>query len=561
MAKISQLPPAGPLVGNEPVPVVQDGETRGAVIGEVIASITEAAETARDIALTQGPYYPNVAAGEAVTANGQEFAVAPGDGSIHWYRRTVGGSVEIFQGASKALIDSKISIAALAAGLASIGTPVGDLNDWMQGWAGPVTKTCGPGGDFTTFMAALDWYDEFGGSDVVEILITSLNTPAGNGGSMSIPVGGRTVRNLHSSNLFITGPAFAEGKAVPRNSDMSGVEADDRAFLRSQYGASIRFDGPKDLTGGFGLAFPHGIGGVARILTENASRYGWDFGFNVSHGNAVGGARARFSDCAFDGNVWAVSAAGSDVAFVGTRNWFGYQQSGGPLVMFGGKLSTGTAEFHVYTPPLPAWVNSPKYGLACYGVHLMMNPDGFANKIDFFGQFLHGAYLVMGSWGEMLVPKFDRVTQPLTINGNIRINAFAISNANPANTNLTAGSVQPGIPGNEGSGALISVGPLGALAHHGGTIVNCIAAYYLLHQGGPSKGYPKIAVSGSKATTDAIRTYATIAAGWMEITTPQAGSVDQSQCLHGGVMFHYGNAGMSFSPALGTSSGGNANWS
>lgn len=55
----------------------------------VAAALT--AETARDVALTEGPFYTSVGAGEAATTTGQEFAVVV-DGVASWYRRTGGGS-------------------------------------------------------------------------------------------------------------------------------------------------------------------------------------------------------------------------------------------------------------------------------------------------------------------------------------------------------------------------------------------------------------------------------------------------------------------------------------
>lgn len=55
----------------------------------VAAALT--AETARDVALTEGPFYTSVGAGEAATTTGEEFAVVV-DGVASWYRRTGGGS-------------------------------------------------------------------------------------------------------------------------------------------------------------------------------------------------------------------------------------------------------------------------------------------------------------------------------------------------------------------------------------------------------------------------------------------------------------------------------------
>lgn len=81
-----------------PVTVLQMGEntaeaTRQAGIASA-AAVT--AETARDVATSSGPFYTSVALGQAATTNGQEFAVAPGDGTVSWYRRTVSSSTLLF---------------------------------------------------------------------------------------------------------------------------------------------------------------------------------------------------------------------------------------------------------------------------------------------------------------------------------------------------------------------------------------------------------------------------------------------------------------------------------
>lgn len=61
------------------------------------------AETARDVALTAGPYYPSIAAGEAAVAMGADFAVATGDGTVKWYRKGA-PTVEIFEPATTAAL-------------------------------------------------------------------------------------------------------------------------------------------------------------------------------------------------------------------------------------------------------------------------------------------------------------------------------------------------------------------------------------------------------------------------------------------------------------------------
>lgn len=123
--KISELPAAAALTGAEVLPIVQEGETRNVPLQPVLdvarkwadsigqapggagtksalehsleaALEADRAETARDVAVNVGPYFATIAAGEAATAVDATFTVAPGDGTVKWYRRTIGGSAEIF---------------------------------------------------------------------------------------------------------------------------------------------------------------------------------------------------------------------------------------------------------------------------------------------------------------------------------------------------------------------------------------------------------------------------------------------------------------------------------
>ena len=108
MARITELPAADAVTGSETVPIVQDGVMKRGALGDVVGGLAQPfvdqaqdhaldAMTARDVALTAGPHYVSIAAGEGETITGQTFAVAPSDGSVKWYRRTGGGSTEIFE--------------------------------------------------------------------------------------------------------------------------------------------------------------------------------------------------------------------------------------------------------------------------------------------------------------------------------------------------------------------------------------------------------------------------------------------------------------------------------
>lgn len=87
---------------NGPLAVFQTGENTAEALLQAARAEAAAdnAELARDVAVAAGPHYASIAAGEAATTTGQTFAVAPGDGTVTWYRRTGGGSTEIFEAAT-----------------------------------------------------------------------------------------------------------------------------------------------------------------------------------------------------------------------------------------------------------------------------------------------------------------------------------------------------------------------------------------------------------------------------------------------------------------------------
>ncbi|HEY9092039.1 hypothetical protein [Parasphingorhabdus sp.] len=114
MAKITDLDPANPLTGDEHVPLVQNGVTRRGFIGSHIASLAmpyiAQAEEARDITIASAAiFYTTKELGEASSGDGMVFAVAPGDGIATYWKKGA-PSQELFQMATKALVDSKVSI-------------------------------------------------------------------------------------------------------------------------------------------------------------------------------------------------------------------------------------------------------------------------------------------------------------------------------------------------------------------------------------------------------------------------------------------------------------------
>lgn len=423
------------------------------------------------------------------------------------------------------------------------------------------TKTVGAGGDFATLVLALDWARAQPLTRPLYLNLLEKNTPDTDSGSMAIPSTGYIFDNPNSINLHIVGPAFGGGQGVPANADMTGVKATDLAYIKTRFNASIRLNGNDDLTGGYGLAFPNGLGSLTRILVESRTRYSLDFGFNGAHSSSRGRSSGMLDSCAVFGGVWG--AIGED-AHLNLRlsNWFGYQISGGPFAMFGGLVESDSSNVRFYCPPGNT-ANNPKYAAFCFGAKLHMNEGGSAGKIEAKGPFLHGLYAVGGSSGDFIAASFDGVTMPFSIGeAVIDISGFSITNADPANTSLVPGTTQPGIPGNEGSGSLINVGPGGELLAGAGAISDSVASRYVFCNGGRLLSYSTCNISGSKANVNAFVWAASKGNIFSAaITSPQGGSVDQSVAQQNGDVFWVGStASFAKSPALNTPTNGSGNY-
>lgn len=97
MARISDLPLAGPITGEETVPVVQGDETfrtsitdllrdsADVVIGGAADSAAEANAAAQIASAMTGPIYSSVAEGLAGTEDGDEFTVNNNNGTASIY--------------------------------------------------------------------------------------------------------------------------------------------------------------------------------------------------------------------------------------------------------------------------------------------------------------------------------------------------------------------------------------------------------------------------------------------------------------------------------------------
>lgn len=604
MAKISQLPPAGPLSGSEPVPVVQEGETRGAVIGEVIASITAAAETARDVALTQGPYHPNVAAGEAATTNGQEFAVAPGNGTISFYRRTGGGSALIFEGASKALIDQAQSaidgvrgpwpVGAVGNGATNdkaaidavniVGQEV-DLMGKDYAYTGTVDLSKARfrnGRIISSTMGTLDFRQTLilfskvisvgaagtikRGEHVmpylrqlrivgtVEVQTLELNTPNDATGSMAFNVADMWHPDM--SRIYWRGmmvPLIPAASAMPglNEPNLALAKAADYALLLSRFSASMYFTGNDDLSGGVGISAVGGFN-AENILLDDHTRYNTSVNWLGSHANKTkGGGRVSLINCATIGGVWTLTLIDVQVYFGGDKVLLTYPISGGAFFAEGCDFyKTGTTELHIYHPKVTPNSNLPQTGFTAKNCDFLFEPNGAdANKVFIVGPFLHGLYLT-DCTGQIPDVSFDGVTQPRTqVGGRMDYGRPKVRNADPANTALTVGATQPGIIGNPVSRALFFVSKGGKALYRGVDVAASICNYYFVEESGGQN------ICGLNAKEDiadckaSVKAYSAMASTGNihrpNISAPRAGSIDGAEVLYNSAIHLYDNMGIS----------------
>jgi len=449
-------------------------------------------------------------------------------------------------------------------GAALIGTAAGiTVQAFIDSFAAVSDSiTVGTGGDYATLVLALDWLKTQPLTRPMTVNLLEKNTPDTAAGNMIIPDTGYTFDNPNSRNLYFTGPAFGGGQGIITNAAMVGTKATDLGYVKSRYPASIRLNGDDTTGGTVGLSFPFGVGGFTRIFFECHNRYNISLGFNASHAASTGQSSGRFVNCAWLGGVWGLIGQDAFISLAEGDNWFGYQISGGPIGMFGGAIETDSAGLQMYFTTGDG-ADNPKYAIYADGAYLDINSNNTAGKIKVKGSFLNGLYAINGSNGLIMSPEFDGVSQPFTLgNALIRAGTPIITNANPAMTTSVPGATQPGVPGNDGTGALISVGPGGSLAINGATITTSIAAFYIYMQGGQISSYGTVAISGSKATTNAVQV--TNSKGnvlSISIGTPQGGSVDQSTAQHNGDVFYYAASGITYNPAINTPTAGSGNYS
>lgn len=413
--------------------------------------------------------------------------------------------------------------------------------------------TVGAFGTFKYLTSALDWLKSItiiSGSVTISLLEHNSSDDAS--GSMTIDH--YLFDHAQSSMVALSGPSMLG--AVPTNSDMTSDQTADLTLCRSRYAASIRLEGDDGISGSYGLACPNGLRAITDILIESHTRYSLDFGFNGSHSNSISGGGVILNNCAVFGGVWGVIAVDRTVTLSG-NNFFGYQISGGPLDLIKCELSIGSSgKQYFFSPGVAAHPLQPKYVLNLESS--TVNAHGYSGVINCKGPFLHGYYAKGQSVVDAAAPVFDGVTQPCTaMDGSyVVMDGYSITNADPANTELTLSAEQFGVRGNDGQGSLIFAGGGATVSVNGGSISNSVCQKYMTAQGGKLIGWGNNAITGSKATVRAMiidSSYGTNIA--LTVSSPQGGSIDTVEAYRGASAVIRSSSGVSFTPALDTQSG------
>lgn len=294
--------------GQSPFVVLDTGENTAEATRQAGLAIAakDIAETARDVVLTNGPYYATQAAGEAATTTGQEFAVAPGNGTLTWYRRTAVGSDLIFEGLTKAagatkteLAAGTVPVAANLAGFPAINKTLGDALPYVNPSEFFGIKSDGATDDTVALAAAITAISNNSrasggalsmkpgaktvtGNQTVVRPFVRLNL---NGGEIEARLSGGTVAGL----VPMSAATIENGKVTVVSSGAPGTQAGAHAPIRvgPDYDGAGTVANPSELTGAHSwvlrrltlssdkvvvdASYPLGIGSTAIQIYGDAS--------------------------------------------------------------------------------------------------------------------------------------------------------------------------------------------------------------------------------------------------------------------------------------------------
>lgn len=419
----------------------------------------------------------------------------------------------------------------------------------------PRTITVGAAGTFKRLDSALDYLKTQVLNNSVTLAI--LDNFASESASDPMALDNYMFDHPQSMNVSLVGPLLNGG--VPKNSDMTGVKATDKALVLSRYNASIYLPGA-GIGGSYGFACPNGLGAIRRIAVISDTRYSIDIGFSGGQFNSRNAQGCIFEEYAGFGGVWGVIGKKANLIF-NSDAFFGYQFSGGPIDSIGCTIRADTGDFDCYTIPGVQPVDGPQYAIFSEEGSRLYLPFSSTKRFRAEGSFLHGWFATDKSVITGSFPEFTGVTQPMTATraSEIYADAPVISNANPTNTAAVPGATQGGYGNNAYQGVLFSAGIDSSVSLVGGTVDNCIASYCGTSAGGKLiNGYTALSINDCQFTTGA---FAYDLSGKsllsVNITNPKGGSIDTAFASAQSNIRVSTNTGITFSPAVDVIANGN----
>jgi hypothetical protein len=418
------------------------------------------------------------------------------------------------------------------------------------------TITVGAAGTFLRLDAALDYLK----SQVIlaQVQLSILDKYSTKSASDPMALDQYLFDHPQSYNVELVGPAMAG--AVPSNSDMTGTESTDETFCLGRYNAAIYLHGTGS-SGSYGLACPNGLARIKDLMVFSATRYSIDLGFNGSHFASDKTRGCIFENYTGFGGVWGIIGKDAHLAF-NTDSFFAYQFEGGPIDSLGCVIRADAATMNLYTISGVQPSTGPKYGIFADERSMVYLPFNNVELLQIQGSFLHGIFADNGSFVSGVDVEFTGVTQPLTASkagAYIKITNPVISDADPTNTASVSGASQGGYGNNIYQGSLICAGLDATVDIHNGTMDNCIATRGLTAAGGRI-----FVATGDIAVDDCRFTVAFAnfdAAGTSQInatlTNPKSGSLDQCLATNQSSVRVGTSSGLSFGPALNTTTNGN----
>jgi len=419
----------------------------------------------------------------------------------------------------------------------------------------PRTITVGASGTFKRLDAAFDYLR----SQVINSAVTLsiLDKFGSKSASDPMSLDGYLFDHPQSFNVELSADLLSGD--VPRNSDMTGVEATDESFALGRYSAAIYLHG-NGISGTYGLAVPNGLRAIRRIMFVSATRYSIDIGFTGSHFASTNARGCIFEQFTVFGGVWGVIGKKANLAF-NTDSFFAYQFSGGPIDSIGCTIRADNGHMNMFTTSGVKPSTGPQYAIFAEEKSTIYLPFNNVQTFEALGSFLHGIHISDNSYVSGTDMTFIGVTQPMTAVNNSIILADnpIISDADPVNTASVPGAAQGGYGNNIYQGCLFCAGSNSYIEINQGTVENCIGSYCGVAAAGKiTVGYDAISINNCKFSVR-IFTFDLSDTCLLDVnvTNPKAGSIDTALASAQSNIRVSTNTGITFSPPLDTVSNGN----